>query len=255
VEVTAGWIEPVISVMDKDVSIAAAQPKLRDFKAKEKFEYAGAAGGFIDKNGYPFCRGRIFETVETDSGQYDDDVEIFWATGAALFVRASVWKEMGGLDEDFFAHMEEIDLCWRMRNRGYKIMYCGKSIVYHVGGGTLGKQNPQKTYLNFRNNLMLLLKNKQGPFLFFRIFWRMCLDFIAGMKFLFDGEPAHFWAVQRGHFGFYARVPQTRKKRIALKKHIKHFATKGIYQKNIVVEYFLRGKKKFSDLDKENFPG
>ncbi len=253
VEVTAGWLEPVIALMEKDTSISAAQPKLRDFKKKEKFEYAGAAGGFIDKNGYPFCRGRLFETVENDAGQYDDDAEIFWATGACMFVRASVWKEMGGLDEDFFAHMEEIDLCWRMRNRGYKIMYCAKSIVYHVGGGTLGKQNPQKTYLNFRNNLMLLLKNKESSFLFFKIFWRMCLDFIAGMKFLFAGEPAHFWAVQRGHFGFYARLSETRKKRMALKKNIKQFATKGIYQKNIVVEYFLRGKKKFTDLDKGKF--
>ncbi|CAN5830999.1 glycosyltransferase family 2 protein [soil metagenome] len=253
VEVTKGWITPVIELMEKDHSIAAAQPKIRAFHAKEYFEYAGAAGGFIDKYGYPFCRGRIFETVEQDNGQYDDDAEIFWATGACMFVRASVWKEMGGLDEDFFAHMEEIDLCWRMRNRGYKIMYCGKSIVYHVGGGTLGKHSPQKTYLNFRNNLMLLLKNKQGPFLFFKIFWRMCLDFIAGMKFLLAGEPAHFWAVQRGHFGFYARVPKTRKKRLALKKNIKTFATKGIYKKSIVAEYFLRGKKKFSDLGKENF--
>ncbi|MEO5642293.1 MAG: glycosyltransferase family 2 protein [Bacteroidia bacterium] len=253
VEVTKGWITPVIELMEKDHSIAAAQPKIRAFHAKEYFEYAGAAGGFIDKYGYPFCRGRIFETVEQDNGQYDDDAEIFWATGACMFVRASVWKEMGGLDEDFFAHMEEIDLCWRMRNRGYKIMYCGKSIVYHVGGGTLGKASPQKTYLNFRNNLMLLLKNKQGPFLFFKIFWRMCLDFIAGMKFLLAGEPAHFWAVQRGHFAFYARLPKIRKKRFALKKNIKTFATKGIYKKSIVAEYFLRGKKKFSDLGKENF--
>lgn len=253
VEVTAGWITPVIDLMEKDTSIAAAQPKIRAYHAKELFEYAGAAGGFIDKYGYPFCRGRIFETVEQDNGQYDDDAEIFWATGACMFVRASVWKEMGGLDEDFFAHMEEIDLCWRMRNRGYKIMYTGKSVVYHVGGGTLEKQNPQKTYLNFRNNLILLLKNHATQYLFIKIFWRMCLDFVAGMKMLLAGQPAHFWAVQRGHFGFYARVPATRKKRAALKKQIKSFATKGIYRKNIVAEYFLRGKKKFSELDKESF--
>jgi GT2 family glycosyltransferase len=253
VEVTAGWMEPVISLMEKDLSVAAAQPKIRAFHAKEKFEYAGAAGGFIDKYGYPFCRGRIFETVEDDSGQYDDDAEVFWATGACMFVRASVWKEMGGLDEDFFAHMEEIDLCWRMRNSGYKIMYSAKSIVYHVGGGTLGKQNPQKTYLNFRNNLILLLKNHAPSYLFIKIFWRMVLDGIAGMKMLLGGQPAHFWAVQRAHFAFYARIPKTRKKRRELKKHITKFATKGVYKKSIVAEYFLRGKKKFSGLDKENF--
>jgi hypothetical protein len=253
VEVTPGWIEPVIAMMDKDKSIAAAQPKILSFHHKDEFEYAGAAGGFMDKNGYAFCRGRIFETVEKDEGQYNNDREIFWATGACLFVRASAWKEMNGLDADFFAHQEEIDLCWRLRNRGYKIMYCAASKVYHVGGGTLAKQNPQKTYLNFRNNLILMVKNKKGPFLFFKIFWRMCLDFIAGMKFLFAGEIAHFWAVQRGHFGFYARLPETLRKRSALKKNITHFATHGIYNKNIVVEYFLRGKKKFSDLDAKNF--
>jgi GT2 family glycosyltransferase len=253
VEVTAGWIEPVIGLMEKDTSIAAAQPKIRAFHAKEKFEYAGAAGGFIDKYGFPFCRGRVFETVETDAGQYDEDAEIFWATGACMFVRASVWKEMNGLDEDFFAHMEEIDLCWRMRNRGYKIMYAGKSIVYHVGGGTLGKQNPQKTYLNFRNNLILLLKNHASQYLFIKIFWRMCLDGIAGARMFFGGQFAHFWAVQRAHFAFYARLPETLRKRKALKKNITRFATKGVYTKSIVAEYFLRGKKKFSELDKENF--
>lgn len=253
VEVTAGWMEPVIEVMDSDKNIAAAQPKIRAFREQEKFEYAGAAGGYIDKYGFPFCRGRIFDTIEEDAGQYDDDAEIFWATGACMFVRASVWKEMGGLDEDFFAHMEEIDLCWRMRNCGYRIMYSGKSIVYHVGGGTLGKQNPQKTYLNFRNNLILLLKNHASQYLFLKMLWRMVLDGIAGTRMLLGGQVSHFWAVIRAHFAFYARIPATKRKRKALKKNIKRFATKGVYTKSIVAEYFLRGKKKFSDLAKENF--
>lgn len=253
VEVTAGWMEPVISLMDSDKNIAAAQPKIRAFREKEKFEYAGAAGGYIDKYGFPFCRGRIFDTVEKDAGQYDNDAEIFWATGACMFVRASIWKEMGGLDEDFFAHMEEIDLCWRMRNRGYRIMYSGKSIVYHVGGGTLGKQNPQKTYLNFRNNLILLLKNHASQYLFLKLVWRMVLDGIAGTRMLLGGQVSHFWAVIRAHFAFYARIPATKRKRNALKKNINRFATKGVYTKSIVAEYFLRGKKKFSELDKEKF--
>ncbi len=253
VEVTANWMEPVIQLMDSDSNIAAAQPKIRSYKEKGKFEYAGAAGGFIDKNGYPFCRGRIFETVEDDLGQYDDDIELFWATGACLFVRSSVWKEMNGLDIDFFAHMEEIDLCWRMRNLGYKIMYSGKSLVYHVGGGTLGKQNPRKTFLNFRNNLIIILKNHASGYLFVKILWRMLLDGIAGVKLFFTGDFAHVWAIIRAHYSFYYMIPETIRKRKALKKNIIHFATKGIYTKSIVAGYFLGNKKKFTDLDKKDF--
>lgn len=253
VEVTPGWIDPVISRMENDKTIAAAQPKIRSFHRRDEFEYAGAAGGFIDKNGYPFCRGRIFDTTEKDKGQYDDDCEIFWATGACLFVRASVWKEMNGLDEDFFAHQEEIDLCWRIRNRGYKIVYCASSVVYHVGGGTLAKQNPQKTYLNFRNNLILILKNHAPGMLLFKILWRMVLDGIAGAKMFFSGEFSHCGAIIRAHFAFYARIGKTRAKRKELNKHITKFATKGIYRKNIVFAYYLGGKKKFTDLPEEYF--
>ncbi|CAN5409170.1 glycosyltransferase family 2 protein [soil metagenome] len=253
VEVTAGWLEPIIKMLDADNSIAAVQPKICDYKDKTKFEYAGAAGGFIDKYGYPFCRGRIFETLETDSGQFDNDLEIFWATGACMFVRSSVWKELGGLDEDFFAHMEEIDLCWRMRNCGYKIMYSGKSEVYHVGGGTLSKQNSKKTFLNFRNNLILILKNHNSEYLFFKIVWRLFLDGIAGTKFFFTGEFAHTFAVLRAHYAFYSVVGTTLKKRNVLKSGITKFATKGIYTKSIVADYFLRGKKKFNDLKQEDF--
>ncbi len=253
VEVTPGWMEPVIALMDSDPSVAACQPKIRSWHDREKFEYAGAAGGFIDKWGFPFCRGRIFDSYETDLGQYDDSCEVFWATGAALFVRASAWKEANGLDEDFFAHMEEIDLCWRLRNRGWKVMYCGQSVVYHVGGGTLSKQSPRKTFLNFRNNLVLLLKNHAPGWLVIKIFLRMVIDGIASVRFILAGDFAHGWAVQRAHFSFYGRLGKTVRKRKQLKKAITRYATSCIYEKNIVMEYFLRGKKTFSDLDKSKF--
>ncbi len=253
VEVTPGWMEPVIALMDSDVSVAACQPKIRSWHDRDKFEYAGAAGGFIDKWGFPFCRGRIFDSYETDSGQYDDSREVFWATGAALFVRATAWKEAGGLDEDFFAHMEEIDLCWRLRNRGWKVMYCGQSVVFHVGGGTLSKQSPKKTFLNFRNNLVLLLKNHAPGWLLVKIFLRMVIDGIASVRFVLAGDFAHGWAVQHAHFSFYGRLGKTIRKRKQLKKEITRYATSCIYEKNIVAEYFLRGKKKFSDLDNSKF--
>ncbi|MCX6313087.1 MAG: glycosyltransferase family 2 protein [Bacteroidetes bacterium] len=253
VEVTSGWLEPVIKLMDSDSKIAACQPKIRAFHEPEKFEYAGAAGGFIDKWGYPFCRGRIFDTYETDEGQYNDSCEVFWATGACLFVRANAWKEVSGLDEDFFAHMEEIDLCWRMRNHGWKVMYCGDSSVFHVGGGTLAKQNPKKTFLNFRNNLLLLVKNHSTRFFILKIFLRMCLDGIAGMKFLLSGEINHCFAVIHAHFSFYGMLGKTLSKRNAMKKEIEKYATTCIYEKTLIMEYFFRGKKKFSDLDKAKF--
>jgi GT2 family glycosyltransferase len=253
VEVTPGWLDPLVKLMDADPKLAASQPKIRAYHDREKFEYAGAAGGFIDKWGYPFCRGRIFDSYETDSGQYDDSCEIFWATGACLLVRSSAWKSAGGLDEDFFAHMEEIDLCWRLRNLGWKVMYCGDSTVFHVGGGTLSKQSPKKTFLNFRNNLVLMLKNHAPGWLFLKIFLRMVLDGIASVRFALAGDIAHGWAVQRAHFSFYARLGKTLRKRKALKKNIRHYATSCIYEKNLVFEYFLRGKKTFSELDKDAF--
>lgn len=253
VEVTQNWLDPVIALMDHDPKIAACQPKIRAFHDRGKFEYAGAAGGFIDKWGYPFCRGRMFDTYETDEGQYDDTCEVFWATGACLFMRASAWKEAEGLDEDFFAHMEEIDLCWRLRNRGWKVMYCADSIVYHVGGGTLSKQSPRKTFLNFRNNLVLLLKNHAPGWLFLKIFLRMVIDGIASVKFVLTGDFAHGWQVQMAHVSFYGRLFSTLKKRKKLKKEIQHYATSSIYEGNIVWQYYIKGKKKFSDLQREWF--
>lgn len=249
IEVTPNWIQPVIALMETDPMIAACQPKIRSLEQPELFEYAGAGGGFIDKFGYPFCRGRLFLHLEEDHGQYDDDVEVFWASGACMFVRADLYHEHGGLDDSFFAHMEEIDFCWRMKNLGYKIMYTGKSTVFHIGGGTLPKKSSRKTYLNFRNNLSLLYKNLPHDQLFRVIFLRLILDGVASYKFLFQAGVADFFAVLRAHFYFYRKLPQLSKKRSKI--HPKPVSR--IYQKNIVFEYFLLKHKKFTSLNPKDF--
>lgn len=213
IEVTENWTKPILELFEKDVNIAAIQPKILSFKNDKFFEFAGAAGGLIDNLGYPYCRGRVFDECEEDKGQYDDETEIFWASGCALFIRSEDFWNQNGFDERFFAHQEEIDLCWRLRNSGRKIFYTYRSKVYHVGGGTLSKQNPQKTFLNFRNNLSMMLKNLPFPKLLWLIFFRLCLDGIAGIRFgLKDGFP-HLWAVVRAHFGFYAQAAETWKRR------------------------------------------
>jgi len=252
VEVSPGWIDTVIQLMDSDTSIAACQPKIKAYDNKDTFEYAGAAGGFIDKYGYPFCRGRILDTIEADKGQYNDVREVFWATGACLFVRAELFQLVKGFDEDFFAHMEEIDLCWRLKNRGYKIMYCPDSTVFHVGGGTLHKTSPKKTYLNFRNNLILLCKNHPPHYFFFKLMWRMILDGVAGLKFLVAGEFAHFTAILKAHFNFYSTISATLAKRRVLKADIKKYTTTAVYLHSIIADYYLRGKKTFTEIDKEH---
>lgn len=252
VEVSPGWIDTVIQLMDSDTSIAACQPKIKAYDNKHTFEYAGAAGGFIDKYGYPFCRGRILDTIEADKGQYNDVREVFWATGACLFVRAELFQLVKGFDEDFFAHMEEIDLCWRLKNRGYKIMYCPDSTVFHVGGGTLHKTSPKKTYLNFRNNLILLCKNHPPHYFFFKLMWRMILDGVAGLKFLVAGEFAHFTAILKAHFNFYSTISATLAKRRVLKADIKKYTTTAVYLHSIIADYYLRGKKTFTEIDKEH---
>lgn len=253
VQVTADWIQPVISLMESDTSVAACQPKLLNYNIRDEFEYAGGGGGFIDKWGYPFCRGRMFDSFEKDHGQYNDTREIFWASGACLFIRSNNFWEAGGLDEDFFAHMEEIDLCWRLRNLGFKIMYCSDSTVYHVGAGTLAKMNPQKTYYNFRNNIFLLFKNHAPGFLYLKLFLRAVLDGLAGIRFLLSGQPSHCIAIIRAHFGFYAQFFKMRNKRIAIQKKILHYATGSVYRGSVVWQYFANGKKKFSQLDQKLF--
>jgi GT2 family glycosyltransferase len=249
IEVTPNWIQPVINLMESDKSIAACQPKLRSYLEKEKFEYAGAAGGFIDEYGYPFCRGRIFQHIETDTGQYNDAVEIFWATGACMFVRADLYRQFGGLDQDFFAHMEEIDFCWRLKNGGYKIMFCPDSVVYHVGGGTLPKKSSQKTYLNFRNNISLLYKNLPSHLLFPVFMVRFPLDGIAALKFLLDGGFRDFYAVLRAHLYFYTHFSEIHRKRKQLTQSMVH----GIYKGNLVKEYYFNKKTLFTHLNPKDF--
>ncbi len=249
IEVTENWIQPVIELMDSDPLIAACQPKLLDYKQRNKFEYAGSSGGYIDFLGYPFCRGRIFQELETDSGQYDDEREVFWATGACLFVKAKLYHEFGGLDNDFFAHMEEIDFCWRLKSSGYKIMVQPKSVVYHVGGGTLPKNNSKKTFLNFRNNMYLLLKNlptKQLPLVFFLRFF---MDGIAAAKFLLSGQHKDCAAVIKAHLAFLAKIPLLLRKRRANKIS----PNAHIYSKNIVIQHYVKKISRFSDLSPDDF--
>ncbi|MBS1635252.1 MAG: glycosyltransferase family 2 protein [Bacteroidetes bacterium] len=253
VEVTADWLTPVISLMQQDNRIAACQPKLLDYNNRKLFEYAGAAGGYIDKYCYPFCRGRLFNSLEADDNQYNDAREVFWATGACMFVKSKAFWEAGGFDNDYFAHMEEIDLCWRMKNLGYKVYVEPRSVVYHVGGGTLNKISPRKTYLNFRNNLITFTKNHSAGFLFVKIFYRMILDGIAAFKFLFEGSGQHFLAVIRAHFSYYAMFFSTlRKRREFRKKQGFTDTVSGVYDGNIVYDYYMKGLRKFSELRIKN---
>jgi GT2 family glycosyltransferase len=249
IEVTPHWLEPVVALMDADPQIAACQPKILSYYHKEQFEYAGASGGFIDKYGYPFCRGRVFQNLENDEHQYDEPMEVFWATGACLFVRADLYHQLGGLDDSFFAHMEEIDLCWRLKNAGYKVYCCPQSWVYHIGGGTLPKNSPRKTYLNFRNNLSLLVKNLPKRRVKRTILYRILLDWVAAFKFLFEGCGMDFCMVFKAHFDFYKRLKTLRKKRNDDDKKM----VSCIYRKNIVFESVLFGKKKYSDLNPNDF--
>lgn len=252
VKVTETWLAPLIAMFG-DEKVVAAQPKVRSYHQPEYFEYAGAAGGFMDRDGFIFCRGRIFDSFEKDNGQYNNNREIFWATGACLAVRSNAYWSVGGLDEDFFAHMEEIDLCWRLKNTGKRIMYCSESTVYHVGGGTLNKINPRKTYLNFRNNLFLLLKNYRLGNVMGKLFFRMFLDGLAVWKFLFQGQWRHCGAVLRAHYSFYSSFGKFRQKRKQLEDTIHEPNTSGYYHKSIVWQYFMKGKRKFSELDEQDF--
>lgn len=252
VEVTKDWITPIITMMDEDGTIAAAQPKVLDFNNKDRFEYAGAGGGFIDTLGYPFCRGRLFLTLEKEEGQYNDVERIFWASGACLFIRASEFKTYGPLDEDFFAHMEEIDLCWRLNNAGLKIMYNGQSTVYHVGGGTLHKSNPRKTYLNFRNGLALLYKNYMRWELWFKLPIRIALDLVACLKFMLFDSFEDGVSVLKAHYHFLLDLPVNFNKRKKINQRFVGGAFPPIYRGSIVFDYFVKGIRKFNDLKINN---
>ena len=251
--VSQGWITPIINMMDADKNIAAAQPKILSYNKKRKFEYAGAAGGWIDNLGYPFSRGRVFDNIEKDRKQYDNAVEIFWASGAAMVVRADLWHRFGGFDEDFWAHMEEIDVCWRFKRAGYKVMVQPKGVVRHVGGGTMDYLSPRKTYLNFRNSLYAILKNESTTKLLWLIPTRLLLDGVAGVKFLFDRQPKQVWAILKAHFSFYSHFFYMLKKRkqvaqLIEKERIAPNNTTGILRGSIVWQYYVSKKKTFTEL-------
>ncbi len=248
VEVTRGWLSPMTQFLDSNPEVAACQPKLLSFKQKDVFEYAGAAGGFIDKWGYTFCRGRIFNTVERDSGQYDDTTDVFWATGAALMIRNEVYKNNGGLDGRFFAHMEEIDLCWRLRSRGYRIACVPQSHVYHVGGATLKKENPQKTYLNFRNNLLMIYKNAPDCQLKKIMLFRKVFDNVAALKFLASGDYAAFKAVRKARRDFKAMRSGYDKARAENMKLAVTTRIPEVLKSSILYKYYLGFKHTYSSL-------
>ena len=239
IEVTENWLQPIISEFNSNDNTAIIQPKILDYKNKSHFEYAGAAGGFIDKYGYPYCRGRIFDTIEEDNGQYNDTKTIFWASGACFFIKNETYKSLNGFDETYFAHMEEIDLCWRAFNANYTTKYIGTSTVYHVGGATLNTTNPKKTYLNFRNSLFTLVKNTDAN-LIFRILFRMLLDGVAAMRFLFQLKPTFLFAILKAHLSFYYNLPRLLKQRKQLPKRSGYYETASI-----VWSYFINKRSQF----------
>jgi len=249
IEVTPNWLSPLISFMDSHQEVAACQPKLLSMSDRNQFEYAGACGGFLDRYGYPFCRGRVFETMERDEGQYDTPVEVLWATGAALFVRARIYKEVGGLDARFFAHNEEIDLCWRMRLLGYKIVCLPESKVYHVGGGTLPKSNPMKTYLNFRNNLTMLYKNLPQEDLRHVMWWRWWLDYLAAWEMLLLKRSwGDFRAVFRARRAFKRWRNSFLSDRLAIQQCRVEKEIPEHRRFSLLWQYYVRGRKKYSAL-------
>ncbi|MER3373157.1 MAG: glycosyltransferase family 2 protein [Allomuricauda sp.] len=246
VEVSPNWLEPIREAFNTFPEAAIIQPKILDLKNPEYFEYAGAAGGFIDMLGYPFCRGRIFQALEKDEGQYDDITEIFWATGACMFIKSDVFKSLGGFDEDYFAHQEEVDLCWRAKNAGHKVLYVGKSHVYHLGGSTLSNMNPKKTFLNFRNSLYSITKNLPTKKAFPIIFFRLLLDGIAALRFIFQLKFEHCWAILRAHISFYGNFKGLYKKREKANFILKYYTTTSI-----VWSHFVNQVKNFNILVKD----
>lgn len=253
IEVTPGWIEPIVQIMEKDQNIAAAQPKVLSFDKRDTFEYAGAAGGWMDTLGYPFCRGRIFDHTEKDLGQYNSTQEIFWATGAAMFIRAELFHKIGGFDPDYFAHAEEIDLCWRLKRAGYKIVVRPQSVVYHVGGGTLSYNTPRKTYLNFRNTLYTIYKNEESSKLLWLLPLRLVLDGLAAGLFLSQGRLDHIGSIFKAHWSFYPKLGELRKKRREAARRVEDCRIQpenhqGRYRRSIAMDYYGRKKRHFEDL-------
>ena len=244
VEVTQNWLQPIINEFNQDSSLVAAQPKILDFKNKNYFEYAGAGGGFIDQFGYPFCRGRIFNSIERDKGQYNDIKKIFWATGACLIIKNNEFKELNGFDEKFFAHQEEIDLCWRIQKTGGTIKYIGNTTVFHVGGATLSNYDPTKTFYNFRNSLLMLVKNVNSSKVWVILFVRLLLDGIAGLSFLIQGKWKHTLAIVKAHLSFYCLLPSYVNNQSKNKKNIRYYLIKSI-----VWNYFIRKNRIFKNLN------
>lgn len=252
-EVTEGWLTPLTAVLDSDKTVASVQPKIRSYRERLKFEYAGAEGGFIDTFGYAFCRGRIFSHCEHDIGQHDDPREVFWTTGACMVIRSSAFREAEGFDADLFAHMEEIDLCWRLKNSGHR-MYCQPaSTVYHLGGGTLSSHSPRKTFLNYRNNLIVIIKNDYRKKFRRKLFKRLVLDGVSAVQLLFTKGPSHFFAVIRAHYFLYANLKSLRAKRKKWKARAGRINNTGIYRNNIVFAFFLDKKRVFGALHSGNF--
>lgn len=241
VALTANWLLPLQNALEQNPKLGACQPKILAYQQPAFFEYAGAAGGYLDTLAYPYCRGRIFDSLEKDAGQYDDRVEIHWATGACMAVRADLFHDLGGLDERFFAHMEEIDLCWRLKSAGYSIQCIPESVVYHLGGGTLHKSNPRKTYLNFRNSLMTMAKNLPRKKVLPKIFLRLILDGVAGIKFLAAGEFKDFMAIIRAHFAFYKLL------NVLLKENIGNRSDHFLIPKSVVWAHFVKKIKTYSE--------
>lgn len=248
IEVTPGWIEPIIEQLEQMPTAAAAQPKVLDYNNKKCFEYAGACGGFIDTLGYAFCRGRLFEELENDNNQYNDTKQVFWATGACMFVKANVFKQLGGFDEHFFAHMEEIDLSWRMQLLGYSIWAVPQSTVYHVGGGTLNKQSAQKTFLNFRNNLIMLTKNLPVSTLLWLIPFRSLLDLMSSFFFLVNGFPKYSIAVHKAHADYFFKIGKWWKLRSKITQTVPFNKLNGVYKGSIVARHFITKVNFFSEL-------
>ncbi|MCX6325952.1 MAG: glycosyltransferase family 2 protein [Bacteroidia bacterium] len=252
IEVTEEWLKPLISVMDNNSDVASCQPKILSYNRKDHFEYAGAAGGFIDKYGYPFCRGRLFDKAEADTGQYDNQTDIFWSSGACMILRRDAWLKCGGFDQEFFAHMEEIDLCWRFHRAGYRVSYIPDSVVYHIGGGSLPYNSPFKTYLNFRNSLFLLYKNLPDNKLYTTLFIRKLLDGLAVIMFLFKGNFVSIKSVWRAHIDYYKNVSELKVKREKIKELDVNKSQLPILNKSIVFEFYVKGNKTFNNLLSEN---